>query len=74
MWSEPFPYQRSWVFKPSLRRMMTSWYWKFESLAGGVGNGPPPTSDCQPSTRPMFWLVLPSAVMPLTRFFMFVQL
>ena len=42
-------YQRFWVFKPSVSRMMAWVYLYFGSIAGGAGNGPPPTSDCQPS-------------------------
>ena len=32
----------------------------------GRVNGPPPTSDCQPQTSPIGWLVLPFGVMLLT--------
>src|SRR6185369_14436828 len=62
-------YQRSCVFKPSVSRMMTCWYLMSGSMAGTV-NGPPPTSDIQPTCKPMAWLVLPAGVMLSTKVFM----
>ena len=44
----------------------------FGSIGGAV-NGPPPTSDCQPSCRPIAWLVLPLGDMALTIVFIVVQ-
>ena len=41
-------------------------------MAGAV-SGPPPTSDIQPHTRPIAWLVLPLGVIWLTIVFMAVQ-
>src|SRR3954462_6282300 len=60
---EPFPYQRSWVFRPSLKRIMTR-----EVLAGTLGGeeGSPGVSICQPWATPIAWLVEPDATMALT--------
>src|SRR6185437_2357881 len=51
-------YQRSWVLRPSVNRMMTWLYLKFGSSAGMVKGDA--VSDCQPICKPIAWLVLPT--------------
>src|SRR4029450_668923 len=49
---------------------MIQWlYWESGSSAGTV-NGPPPTSDCQPTCKPIAWLVLPAGDILSTNVFM----
>src|SRR5262249_51207043 len=53
-------YQRSCVFRPSVRRMMI-----FRAPAGGAGAfiGSLCVSACHPHARPIGWLVVPAATM-----------
>src|SRR5918912_388526 len=67
-----FVYQRFWVLRPSLSRMITFWVFTGSVMAGGL-SGAPSVRACQAQASPMPWLVLPFGVIWSTRSFSAVQ-